>query len=126
MRATSYLVHRFHTCRATCCIARRVACRTPRISRRRRTRSTPSIRKRCAPATAGRRRVDFPFFKIDTGRGSVVIAVGWSGCWQADAVCPVDRNVRLTAGIEKTHFLLHPGEKVRMPRMLALFWEGDV
>jgi alpha-galactosidase len=68
---------------------------------------------------------DLPFFKIDAGRGSVIVAVGWSGCWDAKAACPVDRNLRLTAGIEQAHFLLHPGEKVRMPRMLALFWEGD-
>lgn len=25
---------------------------------------------------------DFPFFKIETGRGSVIVAVGWSGQWQ--------------------------------------------
>jgi len=69
--------------------------------------------------------VDFPFFKFDTGRGAVIVAVGWSGCWKADAVCPVDHHLRVTAGIEQTHFLLHPGERVRMPRMLVLFSEGD-
>ena len=26
---------------------------------------------------------DFPFFKIETGAGSLVVAVGWSGQWQA-------------------------------------------
>jgi len=68
---------------------------------------------------------DFPFFKIETARGSAIIAVGWSGQWQA-RVEPVDaRRLRVTAGLERTHFLLHPGEKVRSPRMLALFWEGD-
>jgi len=67
---------------------------------------------------------DFPFFKVKTGRGSVIVAVGWSGQWQS--VLSVDQQNRLhmTAGLEKTHFLLHPGEKVRSPRMLLLFW-GD-
>lgn len=68
---------------------------------------------------------DFPFFKIHTGRGSVVIAVGWSGCWEARAECRDERFLRVTAGLEKTRFVLRPGETVRMPRMLALFWSGD-
>jgi alpha-galactosidase len=77
-------------------------------------------------AGAGRSNtVDFPFFKIDAARGSVIVAVGWSGCWKSELTCPDDRQLHLTAGIEKTHFLLHPGEKVRMPRMLALYWDGD-
>jgi len=66
----------------------------------------------------------FPFFKIETGRGSAIIAVGWSGMWAAQFACPDARQLRVTAGLEKTHFLLHPGEKVRSPRMLVLFWNG--
>jgi alpha-galactosidase len=68
---------------------------------------------------------DFPFFKVDAGRGSLVVAVGWSGCWQAELTCPDDRQLRLTAGLEKTHFRLQSGERVRSPRMLVLFHEGD-
>ncbi|MBC8232050.1 NPCBM/NEW2 domain-containing protein, partial [bacterium] len=68
---------------------------------------------------------DFPFFKIETGGGSVIIAVGWSGQWQASVECPDGNQLHVTAGLEKTHFLLHPGEKVRSPRMLVLYWEGD-
>jgi alpha-galactosidase len=68
---------------------------------------------------------DFPFFRIDAGRGAVVVAVGWSGCWKSELTCPDDRQLRLTAGIEKTHFILHPGEKVRSPRMLVLLHEGN-
>ncbi len=68
---------------------------------------------------------DFPFFKIDARRGSVVVAVGWSGCWKADLTTAEDGVLRVTAGLDKTHFRLHPGEKVRSPRMLALFHDGD-
>jgi len=68
---------------------------------------------------------DFPFFKIDTGRGSLIVAVGWSGQWQARLECPDKKRLRVRAGLEKTHFLLHPAERVRSPRMLMLFWEGD-
>lgn len=74
----------------------------------------------------GRSSADnFPFFKVDTGRGSAVIAVGWSGCWKASAVSWDQRGMQMAAGLDLTHFRLHPGEKVRMPRMLALFWSGD-
>jgi len=68
---------------------------------------------------------DFPFFKIETGRGSFIIAVGWSGQWQANLECLDNASLHTTAGLERTHFLLHPGEKVRTPRMLILYWDGD-
>ena len=33
--------------------------------------------------------------------------------------------MRLTAGMEKTHLVLHPGEEIRTPRILLLAWKGD-
>ena len=68
-------------------------------------------------------RRDFPFFRVDTRRGSVIVAVGWSGQWKADVDCR-EKSVQLCAGLENTHFRLHPGEEVRSPRMLLLFGEG--
>lgn len=68
---------------------------------------------------------DFPFFKIETGAGSVVVAVGWSGQWAATFENREGRDLRVTAGLERTHFLLHPGERVRSPRILELDWPGD-
>jgi alpha-galactosidase len=77
-------------------------------------------------AGAGRSStVDLPFFKVDTGRGSFIVAVGWSGCWSADLVTADDRLLRVSAGLERTHFVLHPEERVRSPRILVLFQEGD-
>ncbi|PWU20929.1 MAG: hypothetical protein C5B50_02950 [Verrucomicrobia bacterium] len=68
---------------------------------------------------------DFPFFKVETAEGSWIVAVGWSGQWAAEAQSPDGYHLRLTAGLEKTHFLLHPGEKVRSPRLLVMFQAGD-
>lgn len=68
---------------------------------------------------------DFPFFKVETGAGSLIAAVGWSGQWAARVSSPQAPSLHLTAGIEKTRFKLLPGEKVRMPRILLLDWEGD-
>lgn len=68
---------------------------------------------------------DLPFFKIETAEASVIMAVGWSGQWQAVLECPDRRQMRLRAGLEKTHFLLHPGEKVRSPRILIFSQPGE-
>ena len=68
---------------------------------------------------------DFPFFKIETGLGSLIVAVGWSGQWKATLECSNQGLLHVRAGMQKTHFLLHPGEKVRMPRMLIMHWPGD-
>lgn len=68
---------------------------------------------------------NFPFFAIETGRGTAVVAIGWSGMWNAAAECADGRHLHVTAGLEQTHFRLHPGEAVRLPRIAALLWEGD-
>ncbi|MGB9598155.1 MAG: alpha-galactosidase, partial [Candidatus Poribacteria bacterium] len=68
---------------------------------------------------------DFPFYKIETSTGSYIIAVGWSGQWVSEFKCSDNKHLHITAGLEKTHFLLHPGEKVRSPRMLIMFYDGD-
>jgi len=68
---------------------------------------------------------DFPFFKIETGEASVIVAVGWSGQWLARLECPDDETLRVRAGLELTHFRLHPGEKVRSPRTLVMYWNAD-
>lgn len=67
---------------------------------------------------------DFPFFKIDSGDASVIVAVGWSGQWAARLECPDRKHLRVTAGQQLTHFLLHGGERVRTPRILILNWTG--
>lgn len=65
---------------------------------------------------------DLPFFKVETGAGSFIIAVGWSGQWQSIFETPDDKHLHIQAGMEKTHFRLYPGEKVRMPRILVFYW----
>ncbi len=67
----------------------------------------------------------FPFFNLQYANQGVIVAVGWSGQWAA----AIDRSkagpTRLTAGMEKTHLILHPGEEIRTPRILLLAWKGD-
>lgn len=68
---------------------------------------------------------DLPFFKIQTGLGSIIVAVGWSGYWRANFECPDARHLRVSAGLGRTHFRLRPGEKVRSPRILLMHFDGD-
>jgi alpha-galactosidase len=68
---------------------------------------------------------DLPFFKLQTGLGSVIVAVGWSGYWKALFECQDGKHLHMAAGMEKTRFRLHPGEKVRSPRILLMHHEGD-
>lgn len=68
---------------------------------------------------------DFPFYKIETSTGSYIIAIGWSGQWISEIKCSDNKHLHITAGLEKTHFLLHPGEKVRSPRVLIMYWDGE-
>ena len=65
-----------------------------------------------------------PFFNLESpdGRG-VLVGVGWSGNWLSKL--EVDGSeLRAQSGLKTTHFVLHPGERVRTPRILVLLWEG--
>lgn len=65
-----------------------------------------------------------PFFNIDmTGEG-VIGAIGWTGAWKAD-ITRDEEAFHLSAGMKKTHLKLLPGEEMRTPRILLIFWEGD-
>lgn len=64
-----------------------------------------------------------PFFNLQLGRGGVIGAIGWSGGWMATFQRQKD-GIRVRAGMERTHLRLHPGEEIRTPRILLLFWQG--
>jgi alpha-galactosidase len=66
-----------------------------------------------------------PFFNLQDGAAGTMIAVGWTGQWAATFEPTVNQDVRVRAGMELTHLVLHPGEEIRTPSMLVIFWEGD-
>jgi len=67
----------------------------------------------------------FPFFNIQAPGEGAMMAVGWSGQWSASLMKDDSQGVRLVAGQELTHLKLHKGEKIRTPRIMLLFWDGD-
>ncbi len=69
----------------------------------------------------------WPYYNLeyaDSGRGLIAV-VGWSGQWAARFQGLEDGRVRIDAGQELTHFALLPGEEVRTPLSVLLFWRGD-
>ncbi|MBM4000608.1 MAG: hypothetical protein FJ297_13915 [Planctomycetes bacterium] len=68
---------------------------------------------------------DLPFWKVETGAGSLIVGIGWSGYWKSRLECQDGKHLHMTAGLDKTHFVLRPREKVRTPRILLTNWPGD-
>ncbi|MCC7360965.1 MAG: alpha-galactosidase [Anaerolineales bacterium] len=67
-----------------------------------------------------------PFFNlVRPNQTGVMMAVGWSGQWQATFTRDPAAAVRAQAGMQLTHLSLLPGEQIRTPRMLLLFWQGE-
>ena len=67
----------------------------------------------------------FPFFNYEYYGKGVIVAIGWTGQWAATLEHLDPGPTRIRAGMEQTHLLLHPGEKIRSPRILVLNWSGD-
>lgn len=65
-----------------------------------------------------------PFFNVANYGGGVITAIGWSGEWAADFARDAN-GAQMKAGMARTHLVLHPGETIRTPRMLLLFYSPD-
>jgi alpha-galactosidase len=66
-----------------------------------------------------------PFFNLQDGDRGLIGAIGWTGNWVAQFHAGADgKSIALSAGMRATHFLLHPGETVRTPRIVLLDWKG--
>jgi len=65
-----------------------------------------------------------PFFNAVGAGAGVVMAIGWSGEWASDFTS-TSNGLALRTGLAKTHLVLHPGEEIRSPKILLLFYGGD-
>ena len=75
--------------------------------------------------TAGRSSFhNTPWFNLDWNGAGVITAIGWTGQWKAsvehsNGVCSIK------AGMQNLHTKLLPGETIRSPRILQLYWFGN-
>jgi alpha-galactosidase len=66
----------------------------------------------------------FPYYDLDWSGQGMIIAVGWSGQWASSFTRDQLGTLRVRAGQELTHLKLHPGEEIRTPMIVQLFWKG--
>ncbi|MCE9616036.1 MAG: alpha-galactosidase [Lentisphaerae bacterium] len=66
-----------------------------------------------------------PFFNVEAPGHGVILALGWTGDWALRMWRWSHGAVAVRGGMKQTHLALYPGEEIRTPRVLALFWEGD-
>jgi len=67
----------------------------------------------------------FPWFDLEYAEEGLIAAIGWTGQWAASFDRPERGDMAVRAGMEKTHLRLHPGERIRTPRILIMTWKGD-
>ncbi len=65
-----------------------------------------------------------PYFNLQRHADGIVVAIGWSGQWEAGFGPAGTGTVAVRAGQQLSHFRLHAGETVRTPSVLLLFWRG--
>ena len=66
-----------------------------------------------------------PFFNVAWPGGGVITAIGWSGQWRASVEQEKQGPLRIQAGQQNLRLSLHPGETIRSPRILQLYWFGE-
>lgn len=64
-----------------------------------------------------------PFFNVEMSKKGIIIGIGWTGQWVANFSRKL-QALDIRAGMEQTHLKLYPGEEIRTPRILLLFWKG--
>jgi len=68
---------------------------------------------------------DFPYFNLAWANGGVIMVVGWPGQWAGQLTRDSANGIQVRAGQELAHFKLLPGEEVRTPRIVMMFWKGE-
>ncbi|MBI5095823.1 MAG: alpha-galactosidase, partial [Candidatus Hydrogenedentes bacterium] len=66
-----------------------------------------------------------PYFNIGRNDGGVICVLSWAGQWAAAFERDGESGLRVRGGQELTHFTLHPGEEVRSPMAVLMFYEGS-
>ena len=85
----------------------------------------PGQRSAAAPRDGKSSQGACPFSSLQWQGGGVITAVGWSGQWQSAVERAADGSLRLQAGMQNLRLRLRPGETIRTPRLLQLYWQGD-
>lgn len=66
----------------------------------------------------------YPYYNLTMPGGGLFVVLGWPGQWAATFARDAQGGLRMVAGQERTHLVLHPGEEIRSPLAVLLFYEG--
>jgi alpha-galactosidase len=66
----------------------------------------------------------YPCYNLQMPGQGLIVVIGWPGQWASSFVRDAGNGLRITAGQQLTHLRLKPGETIRSPLMVLLFWEG--
>ena len=77
-------------------------------------------------APVGGRGTDraFPYYSVSMPGGGFIMAVGWPGQWATKFTRDARDGLQVQAGQQLTHLRLKPGEEIRSPLMVLMFWKG--
>ncbi len=67
---------------------------------------------------------DWSYYNLEWNGHGVITAIGWPGQWFSTFTRDAG-TLHVEAGQEQTRFTLLPGEEVRSPLIVLLFWKGD-
>ena len=90
----------------------------------------PGLTKKFSPPDYSGKSCDgpegWPYYNLQLpGDGGVILAVGWPGQWASSFSRDAGHGLQITAGQQRTHLVLKPGEEIRTPLIALLFWKGD-
>lgn len=66
----------------------------------------------------------FPFWNLQYHDMGLITGIGWTGQWQAEFSRGPTGPGSVCAGMQGLRTLLHPGERIRTPRVLIMPWKG--
>lgn len=85
----------------------------------------PGASKQFAPEAGRSCSLQYPYFNVGWDGGGALLAIGWPGQWAAKFDRNSDNGLKVMAGQETTHLVLHPGEQIRTPLIVMQFYKGD-
>ena len=86
---------------------------------------TPGTDRRFVPVGGRSSNGEWPYYNLEWNGAGAILAIGWPGQWACRFTGNPNTGVRVRAGQELTHFILHPGEEVRTPLIAVMFYQRD-
>ncbi len=77
------------------------------------------------PAAGRPTQQAFPYYNIAGDDEGLIYVLSWCGKWQSGILREPDNGLHLKGGQAVTHFKLLPGEEIRSPLAVVLFYAGD-